>query len=98
MGWLALLLAMLPLGYLAGRRWIVAAVPVLIVALLVVPSIVENTRSPCERPDGCGAGPVMNMALWALIVAGLAAALLALGVRLRHRGGNERHGRGHPAR
>ena len=56
MGWLALLLAMVPLGYLVGRRWVVVAVPLLVVALLVVPSVIENARSPCERTDGCGAG------------------------------------------
>ena len=40
----------------------------------------------------------MNVALWSLMVGGLAAALLGVGVRLRHRGDQPDHGRRHAAR
>ncbi len=83
---LVVLLA-LPVGFLAGRWWAVAAGPLLLVASITAFSVAENVADPCTRPDGCGAGPVLGAFVLACLLAAVVAALLAAGVALRRRSG-----------
>jgi hypothetical protein len=83
MGGLLALVVAAVIGYLVGRWWIVAVLPPLYAAPIVIWSIVENFDDPCTRADGCGIGPVLFVSLFALGYAALVAGLTAAGVAVR---------------
>jgi hypothetical protein len=70
-------------GFAVGRWWVVWAIPLVGWIAIVVAAVVDNFDDPCTRPDGCGIGPVLGIAVLGVPMAAILAAAIAGGVLAR---------------